>query len=444
MLKITGYIINALSAMIALEYIDHAFRKKYKGIRRILLWLLGCGLYFLVVTLLNRITDFEDLAGLMYGAVLFFYSILALEGNKTDFLLLSLMWVIIALISAYIMFGFLGITTGEGIGELLKKSGTIRTYSALAAGALKFSLGRVVLATYKKKGKMAVKMEEGIVAGTFLILFILILGMFRLETEDLSQTGRYYLSLQLLGGMFGMAVFLNIFYRLLDRYRRRCLEQEYLEEERRLQKEQIHDLYRVGREANHMRHDMKVKMDIIYGLLEKGNYEEAKMCVRKLGAEWYGYPELPGDTGNEGLNAALMKAAQKCKEKNVKFHYVVMGRPEEISSMDMGNLIDNLLDNGIEACEGLNGDGRVEIVIRKENGIVEIETENTIKESILKTNPEMKSTKNEKSRHGFGMETIRRIVEVYKGEYYCLEEQEDRFLWFIQSICLRIPAGEKE
>lgn len=112
--------------------------------------------------------------------------------------------------------------------------------------------------------------------------------------------------------------------------------------------------------------------------------------------------------------------------------------------MDMGNLIDNLLDNGIEACEGLNGDGRVEIVIRKENGIVEIETENTIKESILKTNPEMKSTKNEKSRHGFGMETIRRIVEVYKGEYYCLEEQEDRFLWFIQSICLRIPAGEKE
>lgn len=72
MLKITGYIINALSAAIALEYIDHAFRKKYKGIRRVLLWLLGFGLYFFVVTLLNRITDFEDLAGLMYGAVLFF------------------------------------------------------------------------------------------------------------------------------------------------------------------------------------------------------------------------------------------------------------------------------------------------------------------------------------------------------------------------------------
>ncbi len=96
----------------------------------------------------------------------------------------------------------------------------------------------------------------------------------------------------------------------------------------------------------------------------------------------------------------------------------------------MGNLIDNLLKNGIEACEGLEGKGRVEIVIRKENGIVEIEMENTIKESVLKTNPEMKSIKQEKDKSGF--------IELYRGEYLCREELKDHALWFIQSICLKI------
>ena len=376
--------------------------------------------------------------------ILFLYSMAALEGSKTDFIIFSLIWVLIALVSAYIMFGVLGIATGEGIGNLLKKSGDLRTYSALAAGALKFSMGRMVVAVYKKKRKVTVRIEDWIMAGTFLLMFVMVLGMFRLETGILSQTERYYLSLQLLTGMFAISLLVSVFYRILDKYRKEKMEQGYLAEEQKLQAEQLHDLYQFGREANHMKHDMKIKLDTIYGLLEKEGYEEAKMCVRKLGAEWDNRFELPRDTGNEGLNAALMKAAQRCREKEIRFHYVVMGRPVEIDSLDMGNLVDNLLKNGIEACEDQAGTGQVEIVIRKENGIVEIEVENTIKESVLKTNPEMKSTKPEKDRHGFGMDSIRKIIRLYHGEYSCWEEQEGPVLWFAQSICLRIQKHLEE
>lgn len=407
------------------------------------IYLSGFALYFLVVTLLNRFSRFEGLVGLSYGIILFLYGMVALEGNKTDFMVFSLIWVVIALVSAYIMFGILGIMTGEGIDVLLTRSGNIRTYSALAAGALKFSMGRIVLAAYKKKWG-AVRAEDGVMACTFLLMFALVLGMFRLESGMLSQTQRYYLSLQLLGGMFGMAVILSIFYRTLDKYKQEKLEQEYLTQGRMLQAEQLRDLYQFGLEANHMRHDMKIKLDTIYALLEKEGYEEAKMCVRKLGAEWENRLELPRDTGNEGLNAALMKAIQRCQEKDIRFHYVVIGRPVEIDSMDMGNLVDNLLKNGIEACEGQAGTGQVEIVIRKENSVVEIEMENTIRESVLRTNPKMKSTKPGKERHGFGMESIRKIIELYHGEYACWEELEDHVLWFTQSIRLNIQKEPGE
>lgn len=427
-----------MSAAVAIEYIHHAFDKKYKGVRRILLCLSGFLLYFTVVTLLNYLNSFEGIAGLVYGLVLFIYGVAALKGSKTDFLMLSLIWVIIALISAYIMFGLLGIMTGEGIGALLAESGDIRTYSALAAAALKFSMGRIVLAIYKQKRTPDGRPEDWVMAGTFLLMFILMLGMFRMEIGDLSQKQRYYLSLWILGGMFGMSLIISLVYGILDRYRRDKLEQEYHAEEQRLQAEQIQDLYRIGREANRMRHDMKVKLDTIYGLLEKHGYEEAKTCIIELGAEWDSYTELPRDTGNEGLNAALMKAVQRCKEEKVGFHYVVMGCPTEINSMDMGNLVDNLLKNGMEACRMQNGSGQIEIVIRKENKSIEIEMENTINESVLSVNPEMKTTKKEKDRHGFGMESIKKIIELYHGEYTCWEETNEQKLWFVQRICLKI------
>lgn len=420
-----------------MEYINHGFDRKYKGSKKVLFCLLGFVLYFLAITVLNRASRFEGMAGLSYGMILFCYAVAALDGKKTEFLMFSLIWVIIALVSAYIMFGIMGIMTGEGIGALLMQSRNLRTYAALAAGALKFSLGRMALAAYKRQGKGEMRLEDGLMAGTFFFMFVLVLGMFRLEAGLISQAERYYLSLQLLGVVFSIVLVLSVFYRTQGKYRREKLEWEYFEEGQKLQAEQIHDLYQFGREVNHMRHDMKIKLDTIYRLLEKEGYEEAKMCVRKLGAEWDGSMELPGDTGNEGLNAALMKASQRCREKQIRFHYVVFGRPAEIDSMDMGNLIDNLLKNGIEACEGLEGKGQVEIIIRKEKRVVEIEVENTIKESVFKTNPQMKSRKSDKVRHGFGMESIRKIIEQYHGEYDCWEEMEGHGLWFVQSICLR-------
>lgn len=48
-------LINVLSAVIAVEYMDHGFDKRCRGVRRWLLFAAGCAAYFLVVTGLNHI-----------------------------------------------------------------------------------------------------------------------------------------------------------------------------------------------------------------------------------------------------------------------------------------------------------------------------------------------------------------------------------------------------
>lgn len=434
----TEYLINGLSAVIAVEYISHKFERKYRGIPDVLLLFCGCLGYFLVVTLLNQTCRYEGLMGLSYGAALYLYGLAALRGRKSELAVLSLAWVLIAAISASVMFGVLGILTGEGLGDLLEGTGNGKTYSALAAGVLKFSLGRFVLALTERK-RSRTWMEDCMMGGVFLLIFFLVIGMFSLESGGLPQTGRYYLSLGLLCGMFGLVAAVGLFYRLLGRYQIKMQEAEYERESYERQREQIHDLYRIGREANHMRHDMKIKLDVVYGLLKRGEHQEAVECISRLGSEWGDYPELPQETGNEGLNVALLKAVQECRERRVRFHYVVMGRPDHIDSLDMGNLVYNLLKNGMEASEGARRERELEIVIRTDQRGTEIEVMNSIRESVVMRNPGMVSRKKEKMEHGFGMVSIHEIIEKYRGEYDYSEEGS----MFIQEIFLRSKAQEQ-
>ncbi len=338
------------------------------------------------------------------------------------------------------MFAAWGMITGEKLGKLLETDNRTHLYFSLAAGVLRFSFGRMALAIYRRKQQRRLLEEDWIMALIFLAFFILILFMFRLEEGKMTQRGRYYLSLWILGGIFSVILLLGGFYQLLGKYRLERMAEEYREKSQRLQADQIHDLYRIGREANRMRHDMTAKLNVVYGQIKKEDYKGAEESLKKLGVEWGNYLEIPGDTGNEGMNAALIRAIHECREKEIRFHYAILGNMAGIDILDMGNLAYNLLQNGIEACSREEQGCELEIVVRKEGDILEIETDNTIPGSVLKKNPLLKTSKREKEKHGFGMESIQEIVERYHGSYGCWEEKGR----FLQRLTLIINSEQKE
>lgn len=242
--------------MIALEYISHGLKQKYSGYCGTVLFLMGCTAYFFVVTGLNHYTSFEGALGIGYGVVLYVYCLLAAEGRKSDFFLLSVVWVLLAFISAYVMFAVWGMFSGGSLEELLKTESQAHMYFSLSAGALRFSMGRIVLAVYQRRKQKKILAEDWLMAVTFLIFFFLILFMFRLECGGLGQKERYHLSLWILFGIFLAIILLGGFYQLIGKYRIEKIEDEYQKENQKLQEEQIHNLFQLGREANRLRHDM--------------------------------------------------------------------------------------------------------------------------------------------------------------------------------------------
>lgn len=66
----------------------------------------------------------------------------------------------------------------------------------------------------------------------------------------------------------------------------------------------------------------------------------------------------------------------------------------------MGNLIHNLLKNGIEACDQVKGERELEIVIGRDGCMVEIDIDNTIQDSVMELNPSLKHQKQKKKNMG--------------------------------------------
>lgn len=81
----------------------------------------------------------------------------------------------------------------------------------------------------------------------------------------------------------------------------------------------------------------------------------------------------------------------------------------------------NILDNAIEAAKHCQN-GYIEVSIRSEENAVLVIIANTISESVLDKNKELKSTKKDFSCHGYGVKTIRSIAEKYKGTASFYEE----------------------
>lgn len=278
-------------------------------------------------------------------------------------------------------------------------------------------------------------MEDWLIEAAFLLMFLLAHGMFYLEIGIADQETRYRLTIMLLGGMFGLILLIELCYRKLWRYREENLELRYQREQELSRWENIQEFYQVGREVNRVRHDMGGRLDVLHSLLKKEKYEEAKGYIENLREGLSGYPELPKETGNIGLNAALLKAKQECGVKEIRFHYVILGKPERIDNMDMATLLYNLFSNGIEACEEVKGEKELSLVLREQKGETELEVENTVAYSVFKENPRLESRKPERDRHGLGMESIRRIIEKYHGDYVCREE-EGRFIQVIRLMHL--------
>lgn len=123
-------------------------------------------------------------------------------------------------------------------------------------------------------------------------------------------------------------------------------------------------------------------------------------------------------TGNEPLDIILTEKSLYCIEKNIKLCCIVDGDLLTfMSAGDLYSLFGNIIDNAIEAVEPLPLDKRtISLSIKKNNSFITINIHNYYDGNIVFEDKLPKTTKKDSAYHGYGMKSVKYLVDKYQGE----------------------------
>lgn len=123
-------------------------------------------------------------------------------------------------------------------------------------------------------------------------------------------------------------------------------------------------------------------------------------------------------TENDVLDSIIMNIYPICAKQHVKFTYIVDGVSlRQLSASDVASLFGNLLDNALE-CVGGEEEGKriISLNVRREKDMLLIHIHNQCSVSPVFKDGLPVTTKGDNRYHGFGMRSVRYLVDKYKGD----------------------------
>ncbi len=164
--------------------------------------------------------------------------------------------------------------------------------------------------------------------------------------------------------------------------------------------------------AEKVRHDVKHQMLAISGMIEDGKFDECRAFL----SEYVSSLERNGRFSRSGNN--IIDCLIDSKLSNLKDTEIIVSgfidNLSDIKETDLASLIGNILDNAVEAEEKV-ADKRIELHFFNQNDNRVIICKNSIERSVLADNKELKTSKKQKTGHGFGHQIIQDIAAKYNG-----------------------------
>ncbi len=170
-----------------------------------------------------------------------------------------------------------------------------------------------------------------------------------------------------------------------------------------------------------VRHEMKNHMANIKGLAGAREYGEIEDYVRRMDATLQEL-EYKYVTGNAVTDVIINDKCRRAEKAGIRFD-ADFRYGGEIPVFDMGIILNNLLDNAIEACEKLEtGKGFIRLSLKRKKQFLLLEVENSFdravpvnKGSSLPPTTKQNIVPEIITEHGIGLENVRDIAERYFG-----------------------------
>ena len=159
-------------------------------------------------------------------------------------------------------------------------------------------------------------------------------------------------------------------------------------------------------------HDLKHQLSLIRKLGVGDNREN----IREIEDAILIYDRF-AKTGNKALDVILSEKSLLCENYGIRFTYMADGALlGGMSPSDIASLFGNALDNAIEYLRAADEDKRVMgLTVSGKNELVTVHIENYCEQSPQMENGLPVTTKGDRDLHGYGLKSIKLIVEKYGG-----------------------------
>lgn len=370
--------------------------------------------YAIIISIMNSVTVFEGLGGVIYTVYAFLISLFLLQGTVIKKLFVSILNNIIALFVNVLVSSAVSAAFKENIAVIYTEQSLVRLIAIISAQILMFIICDLLIKIIGEY-KLVLNKKEW-----FLILVNFVFSFSTIAIIHIAQT--YYdipreaTILMLFAEISSVILFVASFYIIfaLSRSNKESEELHILRQQHQYRIQYANNIKMQYDEIRRIRHDMKQSYSVIESLISDEKYTEASKYIES-NINNFGKSEILIDVGNDFVNAILNSKLTFAKSIGIEVICSSTSNIQGIDDTDLCSLLGNMLDNAIEACEQCKGEKLIEasISIRENKCIIIVS--NSVESEIMKNNKALETTKKDAKNHGFGVKSIRTIAEKYGG-----------------------------
>lgn len=413
--------VNAVEVTLILSFLVQYFgyktetSAKYWGTA--LIWILS----FCIVAFFSWTHLYENYASSLQILVNILFCVTLLKGNIFQKIFVSAFTMGLVAITATLTTLLVAKLSGNQVAFLLSHFSGIRVTSICLTKLLFFVITRIIL-RIKESGKLKGMDVIALVIVPMLSDLAITLMMYAAIQEPSIQTIVLY--------AVGIVLILNIvvyfLFIRLGKAGKIKTEMALLALQNECLQENAKDIENMYDTVRALRHDLKNHLLCILSMAEERDVEGIKQYTGQLLQQQNTVNKLIMFSGSKVLDAIINSKSAAAERAGVRLSAIITTPLAGISPEDITIILGNALDNAIRAAKDSKRKV-VDIHIQPQGAYSSIVIANDIAHSVLSDNPALRTTKNIRYRHGFGIQNMRQAVERNQGliRFY---EQNDRFI----------------
>ena len=409
--------VNAVEVTLILSFLVQYFgyktetSAKYWGTA--LIWILS----FCIVAFFSWTHLYENYASSLQILVNILFCVTLLRGNIFQKIFVSAFTMGLVAITATLTTLLVAKLSGNQVAFLLSHFSGIRVTSICLTKLLFFVITRIIL-RIKESGKLKGMDVIALVIVPMLSDLAITLMMYAAIQEPSIQTIVLY--------AVGIVLILNIvvyfLFIRLGKAGKIKTEMALLALQNECLQENAKDIENMYDTVRALRHDLKNHLLCILSMAEERDVEGIEQYTGQQNT----VNKLIMFSGSKVLDAIINSKSAAAERAGVRLSAIITTPLAGISPEDITIILGNALDNAIRAAKDSQRKV-VDIHIQPQGAYSSIVIANDIAHPVLSDNPALRTTKNIRYRHGFGIQNMRQAVERNQGliRFY---EQNDRFI----------------